>query len=96
MAWLYKRALDESIGLSSLLVMVLLHDDARKSQLTGLIDFVKNNPARDAHELGLNLHNAMCDLAAKQNKQGMASGVAGYLWKLKQEGGVGPKATPTT
>jgi hypothetical protein len=81
---LYKRALDEGVGLTSLLVMILLDEAVYKAQRKGLIDFVKATPAKDAHELSLKVHNAMSDLAAKVAKSEIVLGAPGFLWKLKQ------------
>jgi hypothetical protein len=88
MAWLYKRALDEGIGLTSLLVMVLLDESVYKAQRKGLIDFVNRTPAEDAHELSSKVHIAMSDLASKIAKSEMVLGAPGFLWKLKQDGTV--------
>jgi hypothetical protein len=38
MAWLYKRALDDAIGLTSMLIMVLLDDEVYKTQKKALIE----------------------------------------------------------
>jgi hypothetical protein len=84
MAWLYKRALDEGVGLTSLLVMVLLDDKVYKAQRNGLIDFVQKASAKDAHELSLKVHTALCELAGQAAKSNIVLGAPGYLWKAKQ------------
>lgn len=81
---LYKRALDERIGLTSLLVMVLLDESVYKAQRKGLIDFVKRTPAKDAHELSSKVHIAMSELGANTAKSSIVLGAPGFLWKLKQ------------
>jgi hypothetical protein len=82
---LYKRALDEGVGLTSLLVMVLLDDEVYKAQRKGLMDFVNSTPAKDAHELSSKVHAAMSELAAKVAKSNIVLGAPGFLWKLKQD-----------
>jgi hypothetical protein len=90
MAWLYKRALDDSIGLSTFLVLVLLDDEIYQAQRTALINFVNAlPPQKDNHELGSKVHTALCQRAGELGRQGMADWAAAYLWKLKQ--GAGPK-----
>jgi hypothetical protein len=86
MALLYKRALDEALGLSAMLVMVLLDDKVYQAQKAGLVDFVKTIPAKDAHELGLKVHAALSDRAATWAKSTIPLGASGQLWKVKQEG----------
>lgn len=81
---LYKKALDDSNGLTVLLTMVLLDDTVYKAQRNALIDFVKTVPAKDANGLQLVVHNALCELGAAQWKAGVAFGAAGFLWKAKQ------------
>ncbi len=88
---LYKRALDDSNGLTTLLTMVLLDDSVYKAQRNALIEFAKQSPAKDAHELALHTHTAMCELAAKLWKAGKVPlGMPGFLWKAKQ-GGIEPR-----
>ena len=88
---LYKRALDEGVGLTSLLVMVLLDDEVYKAQRKGLIDFVNSTQAKDAHELSSKVHAAMNDLAGKVAKSNIVLGAPGFLWKLKQGSTAKPK-----
>ena len=60
MAWLYKRALDDAIGLTSLLIMVLLDDAVYKTQKKALIDYVNTLPPQsNADELGTAVHTAL-------------------------------------
>ena len=83
---LYKRALDEGVGFSCLLVMILLDESVYQAQRKGLIDYVKSVSAKDANDLSLKVFNAMSELAEKAAKTNIVLGAPGFLWKLKQEG----------
>jgi hypothetical protein len=87
MALLYKRALDEAMGLSAMLVMVLLDDKIRDSQRAGLVDFVKSVPANNAYELGSKVNDALSNSAKQWKDKGIPAGAAGLLWQLKQQAG---------
>jgi hypothetical protein len=88
MAWLYKRALDDSIGLSSLLIMVLLDEQVYQAQREALIHFVGTlSGQKDADALGSKVHNAMCEVAGESARKGVAATASAYLWKLKQGAG---------
>jgi hypothetical protein len=92
MAWLYKRALDDAIGLSSMLVMVLLDDEVYKAQRKALIDYVNTlPPPKEPADLGSAVHNAFSNLAGEWKRRGMAGSAAAFLWKLKQGGIAAPK-----
>ena len=83
---LYKRSLDDANGLTTLLAMVLLDESVYKAQRNALIEFAKQSPAKNAHELALQTHTAMCELAARMWKDGKVPlGMPGFLWKAKHE-----------
>jgi hypothetical protein len=85
MAWLYKRALDDAIGLTTMLTMVLLDDEVYKTQKKALIDYVNTLPPQStAHDIQMAVHTALCNLAAQWVKQGVPIGASGYLLKVKQ------------
>lgn len=81
----YKRSLDDANGLTALLTLVLLDESVYKAQRNALIEFAKQSSAKNAHELALQTHTAMCELAAKMWKNGKVPlGAPGFLWKAKQ------------
>jgi hypothetical protein len=81
---LSKLRLDESIGLSSLLILSLFNDKIRQTQRDVIIQFLKTSQAKDAADLGLKTHDALCDIALKQYKSGKLVGIADFLQKLKE------------
>jgi hypothetical protein len=88
---LYKQALSDSNGLTVLLTMVLLDDEVYRAQRKGLIDFAKTAPAKDAGDLSVMAHTALCNLAAKMWKEtSLPAGASAFLWKARQ-GGIQPK-----
>jgi hypothetical protein len=81
----YKRSLDEAAGLTTLFTMVLLDDSTYNAQRNALIDFAKVTPAKNADELALATHNAMCDLAYKMWKETpIPLGAPGFLSKARE------------
>jgi hypothetical protein len=82
---LYKHGLDEAIGLTAIIIMVLLDDEIHKVQKKALIDFVNALPPQKNYvELGSKVHKAICDLAINWKERDIPNGAAGLLWKLKQ------------
>jgi hypothetical protein len=82
---LYKHGLDEAVGLTAIIIMVLLDEETHKVQKKALIDFVNAlPPQRDYVELGSQVHKALCDLATTWKEKDIPIAAAGLLWKLKQ------------
>jgi hypothetical protein len=60
---LYKRSLDQAIGLTAIIVMVLLDDKSHQIQKKALIDYVKAlPPQKNWVELSSTVHDALCKL----------------------------------
>ena len=79
---LYWRALSERRQLVNLLILVLLKDDVREKQHSGLVDFIATCNAKSAAELGSAANLALTDLAMRLG--GNTLGVAGMLWQVKR------------
>jgi hypothetical protein len=81
----YKRSMDEAAGLTTLLTMVLLDEGVYKAQRNALIQFAQAAKVKNAGELGLATHQALCDMAYKMWKEGTVPlGVSGFLWQARE------------
>ncbi len=70
---------------TTLLTMILLDDSVYKAQRNALIQFAKTTRAKDAGELSLATHTAMCEMAYKMWKEtNIPLGAPGFLWKARQ------------
>jgi len=83
----YNRALTEAGAMRSLLLMCLLNDSTYASQKNGLLGFIANSEAKDAHDLSVKVLTAMSELALKMVQQDATFhlGVSGFLWKTREE-----------
>jgi hypothetical protein len=82
---LSKLRLDESIGLTSLLILSLFNDKIRQSQRDVIIQFLNNVQAKDTAELGMKTHDVLCDIALKQYRSGKLVGISDFLQRLKED-----------
>jgi hypothetical protein len=85
---LYKRALDETMHVVALYILVLLDADFYKLQKDGLVSFAKNSPETNATALSSKVHRSICEQATRLATKNSFSTVAGAhvgLWGMKQE-----------
>jgi hypothetical protein len=80
---LYRKALNEERNLTNYALLILLDESAWKAQRRGLHEMVRSLDVSNAGQLGAQVNLATSQLAARLS--GTILGVAGMLWKLKQQ-----------
>jgi hypothetical protein len=60
---LYKRALNDTQHMFSLLILVLLDDSVRAARKTDLVNFVKNSRTTNASQLSNEVYTSLCNVA---------------------------------
>jgi hypothetical protein len=81
---LYRRALNDTNHLFSLVVLILLDPSVYESQKSGLISFVNSTSANNAALLSSSVFSSMTDLANRLAKTSVL-GAHAALWKVRQE-----------
>ena len=81
---LYRRALNDTDHMFSLLILVLLDDGVHKARKADLVNFVKDAKAKDAFHLSRQVYAALCQVANRLAGTSVLGAHAG-LWQLKKE-----------
>jgi hypothetical protein len=81
---LYRRALNDTNHMFSLLILVLLDDSVHKTRRADLINFVSDTKAKDAAHLSREVYASICQMANRIAGTSVLGAHAG-LWKLKRE-----------
>jgi hypothetical protein len=81
---LYRRVLNDTNHMFSLLIFVLLDDSVYKTRKADLINFVSDTKAKDAAHLSREVYASLCQVANRIAGTSVLGAHAG-LWKLKRE-----------
>ncbi len=88
---LYRRALNDTQHMFSLLILVLLDDSVHTARKTDLINFVMSNKTQNASQLSSEVYNSLCNVANRLARTSVL-GAHAYLWNLKTA--IAPNASP--
>jgi hypothetical protein len=80
---LYRRALNDTQHMFSLLILVLLEDSVRIARKTDLVNFVGSSKAQNASQLSSEVYQSLCGVANRLARTSVLGAHAG-LWKLKE------------
>jgi hypothetical protein len=83
---LYRRALNDTRDMFSLLILVLLEDSVRTARKTDLVNFVTGSKAANASQLSTEVFTSVSKVANRLARTSVL-GAHAALWQLKNGGG---------